>query len=51
MFIPFIKMHGAGNDFVVIDNRKGDLPLAALDMSKVADRQFGVGQLLEALDV
>jgi len=43
MFIPFIKMHGAGNDFVVIDNRKGDLPVAALDMSKIADRQFGVG--------
>jgi len=43
MFIPFIKMHGAGNDFVVIDNRKGDVPAGELDMQKLADRQFGIG--------
>lgn len=24
--IPFAKMHGNGNDFVVIDNRSGDIP-------------------------
>ncbi len=34
-------MHGAGNDFVVIDNRKGGLP--ALDWGKLADRHFGIG--------
>ena len=43
MFVPFIKMHGAGNDFVVIDNRKGEIPVGALDMQKLADRQFGIG--------
>ena len=24
--LPFAKMHGNGNDFVVIDNRYGDIP-------------------------
>ena len=43
MLLQFIKMHGAGNDFVVIDNRRGELPIAALDMQKLADRQFGIG--------
>lgn len=43
MFISFIKMHGAGNDFVVLDNRKGLIPIAELDMQKLADRQFGIG--------
>jgi len=41
MFQPFVKMHGAGNDFVVIDNRNGGMP--ALDWKKLADRQFGIG--------
>ena len=43
MFVPFIKMHGAGNDFVVIDNRKGQIPVATFDIKLIADRQFGIG--------
>ncbi len=43
MLLQFIKMHGAGNDFVVLDNRNGRMPVAGLDMQKLADRQFGIG--------
>lgn len=39
--IPFLKMHGAGNDFVVLDARKEALP--ALDWRLLADRNFGIG--------
>ncbi len=43
MKIPFVKMHGAGNDYVYIDGSKVTLP----DIEKAAvimsDRHFGVG--------
>jgi diaminopimelate epimerase len=39
----FTKMNGAGNDFVLIDNRLGDLRLAAEQISKICDRHRGVG--------
>ncbi len=39
--IPFIKINGTGNDFVVIDNRKSDLP--PLNWKKISDRNFGIG--------
>ena len=38
----FVKMHGAGNDFVVVDARDGERDWAALAVA-VADRHFGVG--------
>lgn len=41
--LPFLKMHGAGNDFVVIDQRgKGSLVTADLARA-VGDRHRGVG--------
>ena len=41
--LPFIKMHGLGNDFVVLDLRSGGtLPDAALTRA-IADRHRGVG--------
>ncbi|MRX50913.1 diaminopimelate epimerase [Paracoccus sp. S-4012] len=41
--LPFIKMHGLGNDFVVLDLRRGGaLPTAALTRA-IADRHRGVG--------
>ena len=41
--IRFTKMHGAGNDFVVIDRLSGaSLPDAAL-ARRLADRHFGIG--------
>lgn len=44
MRIPFIKMHGLGNDFIVLDARETALP--ALDAPMVralADRREGIG--------
>ena len=41
--LRFSKMHGAGNDFVVIDLRDGAPPPDAALASRLADRHFGVG--------
>ena len=41
--LPFIKMHGLGNDFVVLDGRAGDLGLGAAQARAIADRRTGVG--------
>src|ERR1700680_3406172 len=41
--LRFTKMNGAGNDFVMIDNRAGDLQLATEQISKICDRHRGVG--------
>ena len=41
--IPFTKMHGAGNDFVVIDRRDGSDPLPETLLASIADRHMGVG--------
>lgn len=47
--ISFIKMHGLGNDFVVVDARAGDVALDSHRVRAVAERRLGVGcdQLLE----
>jgi diaminopimelate epimerase len=50
--LPFVKMHGAGNDFVVIDSRgRGAVTTAALARA-LGDRNRGVGfdQLAEIRD-
>jgi diaminopimelate epimerase len=41
--LRFTKMNGAGNDFVMIDNRVGDLRLASDQIAKICDRHRGVG--------
>ncbi len=41
--IPFIKMHGLGNDFVVLDLRAGDVAPDADAARAIADRRRGVG--------
>ena len=41
--IPFTKMHGAGNDFVVIDRRDGSNPFPETLLTSIADRHMGVG--------
>ncbi len=41
--LRFSKMNGAGNDFVMIDNRLGDLRLAPDKIAKICDRHRGVG--------
>jgi len=41
--VPFLKMHGLGNDFVVLDARARKLDLPAARISAIADRRLGVG--------
>jgi diaminopimelate epimerase len=41
--IPFHKMHGLGNDFVVLDFRRGAIPLGAGAVRRLADRRTGIG--------
>ncbi len=41
--LEFTKMHGAGNDFVVLDGIAHDLPPLAPLARRLADRHFGVG--------
>lgn len=43
MVIQFTKMHGLGNDFVVIDAISQSINLSAEQISGIADRHFGVG--------
>ena len=43
MRIPFTKMQGAGNDFVVLDETRARLGLSAAQYRYLADRHFGVG--------
>ena len=52
---PFIKMHGLGNDFVILDAREGAVAMDAARARAIADRRTGVGCdqviLLEPSDV
>ena len=41
--VPFRKMHGLGNDFVVLDARRTDLPISPARAASIADRRFGIG--------
>ncbi len=43
MDAPFIKMHGAGNDFVVFDERVRPLDLTDAQIRRLADRRRGIG--------
>lgn len=43
MQIPFTKMQGAGNDFVVLDETQRRLGLSTAHYRWLADRHFGVG--------
>ena len=43
MQIQFTKMNGAGNDFVLIDNRGGQVSLSREQVARVCHRQRGVG--------
>lgn len=49
--LPFIKMHGLGNDFVVLDARKAEIGLTPEIVRAIGDRRRGVGfdQLLTLL--
>lgn len=43
MTLKFTKMHGAGNDFVVIDGVRQSVALSADQIRFIADRHFGIG--------
>ncbi len=52
--ITFLKMHGLGNDFVVLDGRRDAIPLDADLARRLGDRHRGIGfdqlVLIEASD-
>ena len=41
--IPFIKMHGLGNDFVIIDTRNGGPEISAELARNLGNRNYGIG--------
>ncbi|MBL4692411.1 MAG: diaminopimelate epimerase [Magnetovibrio sp.] len=41
--LKFTKMHGLGNDFVIIDDRDGALKLSLDSVRAISDRRWGVG--------
>lgn len=43
MFLEFTKMHGLGNDFMVVDLISQRAYLDALTIQRLADRHFGIG--------
>ncbi len=43
MRLKFTKMHGAGNDFVVLDGTRAPLQLSTAQLQHLGDRRFGVG--------
>jgi len=43
MLLSFSKYEGTGNDFILIDNRKGDFPLSHANILKLCHRRYGIG--------
>ncbi|MFT4615236.1 MAG: diaminopimelate epimerase [Bacteroidia bacterium] len=43
MLLDFTKMHGTGNDFVVIDLISQHYSLTSKDIRRLADRHYGIG--------
>ncbi len=43
MTLNFYKYQGTGNDFIIIDNREGNISLSTKQVRKLCDRKFGIG--------
>jgi diaminopimelate epimerase len=43
MNLSFAKYHGTGNDFILIDNRAGQIKLSASEIARLCHRRFGIG--------
>ena len=41
--VPFVKMHGLGNDYIYLDERQGEIPDPAPWAAILADRHRGIG--------
>lgn len=41
--VSFLKMHGAGNDFVILDQRIHEFSLSSIAIENICHRHFGVG--------
>ena len=49
--VEFIKMHGLGNDFVIIDKRSNNITITEDIIKRLSDRRTGAGcdQLITCL--
>ena len=43
IMLRFTKMNGAGNDFILLDNRAGDIHLDRSQIARLCDRHRGIG--------
>ncbi|MFL6499222.1 MAG: diaminopimelate epimerase [Candidatus Udaeobacter sp.] len=43
LMLRFTKMNGAGNDFILLDNRTGDIRLDRSQIAQMCDRHRGIG--------
>ena len=43
MKIPFIKMNGLGNDFVILEDLSKNIPINKSLIKKMSSRQYGIG--------
>jgi len=43
MTLEFYKYHGAGNDFVIVDNRNNKSQLTTKQIALICHRRFGIG--------
>ncbi len=43
MKLDFAKLHGLGNDFIIIDDLSQELDLTAAQVKSLCDRNFGIG--------
>ncbi len=41
--MQFHKMNGAGNDFILLDNRQGEIQLSNVQIEQLCDRHRGIG--------
>lgn len=41
--LNFFKYHGTGNDFILVDNRSGDITLTNQEIGILCDRRLGIG--------
>jgi diaminopimelate epimerase len=43
MKLTFYKYQGTGNDFIILDNRQGNILLTIEQVNRLCDRKFGIG--------